>query len=130
MSKKNPETTLEIIIALSEARDRMVESLGRLHKMQGKTEEGEAKCKSVEFKTGYGAAMHSYGSDPDFNVLMVDTAIQWYTNRIEIVNGVLTAVDTSIHKDVGQSLLEVLRSTQAVNPDTGLAWTVEDPEDE
>lgn len=111
-NQKNPEGPLEILVHLMDQHNRLVEALERLNKMRGYDTAGESLCTSVEFQTPYGAAMHSYAHDPQFNQHMVETAIEYMTARLTNTGFLLGLAERTVNAEMGDKLREMLHNMQ------------------
>lgn len=112
MSKTNPTTTLEVLAALLEKKEVVVESLDRLKRMEGITSDGRAKCNGIKFETGFGPSAYTNVIDQELNSLLITTAIDYYTMTLEGINNVLILAEKGIHKEVGATMLRLLKAQE------------------
>jgi hypothetical protein len=89
-------TKIELLIALSDERKQIVESIARLKNMRGMTPEqsdhpAKAKCSGIEFKTSYGAHMAwgSYQDNGALNMMLVEVSLKYLEERLGQVDSVL-----------------------------------------
>lgn len=97
------KNAIEQLIKMYEYKKVVVENLDRLRNMQGTVEQKTrviSKCGTIKFETEYGASMHSHAhNDSELNELLVNTAVTYYTERLQSLSLLLGLAERVVAKE-------------------------------
>lgn len=75
------------VVALTNARKDMANTISHLGKQRGLNEDGSTKCPNVVFGNGYGLSVST--TDKELVPMLVEVAHKYYTEKLESVDNLL-----------------------------------------